>query len=79
MQPYHCQCENKDNRQRTLKQDSLGERKMELWLNDSPEAAKHVRFLLYGQINVLITRYNTRNGVVQRKYTKLGNYLGKGN
>ena len=79
MQPYHCQCENKDNRQRTLKQDSLGERKMELWLNDSPEAAKHVRSLLYGQINVLITRYNTRTGVVQRKYTKLGNYLGKGN
>lgn len=79
MQPYHCQCENKDNRQRTLKQDSLGEHKMELWLNDSPGAATHVRSLLYEQINVLITRYNTRNGVLQRKYTKIRNYLGKGN
>ena len=61
-----------------MKQDSLGEHKMELWFN-SPGAATHVRSLSYKQINVLITRYNTRNGVLQRKYTKIGNYLGKGN
>ena len=52
---------------------------MELWFNDSPGAATHVRSLLYEQINVLITRYNTRNGILQRKYTKIRNYLGKGN
>ena len=71
--------ENEDNRQRTLKQDSLGEHKMELWLKDSPGAATHVRSLLYEQIHVLITRYNTKNGVLQRKYTKIENYLRKGN
>lgn len=78
MQPNHYEAKNKDNRWKTVKQESHREYEVELCLNNGPGADTHVGSLSYKQINVLITTYGIRNGVLQRKYATIENYLGQG-